>query len=60
MFRWIILILYVHDMLITTQDKSKVARPKAQLGLEFIMKDLGSIKRILDMKIHKNLVRERL
>ncbi|CAM6086082.1 unnamed protein product [Calypogeia fissa] len=51
-FGFIILVLYVDDMLIAAKDKSEIAKLKAQLSSEFSMKDLGSSKRILGMEIH--------
>ncbi|CAM6117598.1 unnamed protein product [Calypogeia fissa] len=53
-FGFIILVLYVDDMLIAAKDKSEIAKLKAQLSSEFSMKDLGPSKRILGMEIHRD------
>jgi hypothetical protein len=45
------LLLYVDDMLIASHEKSLVTELKAQRSHEFDMKDLGSTKKILRMKI---------
>jgi hypothetical protein len=47
----IYLLLYVDDMLIAAKDKSEIAKLKAQLNLEFEMKDLGAAKKILGVEI---------
>ena len=48
---FIILFMYVDDMLIIGHDSSKFYRLKRELSKFFSMKDLGSAKQILDMKI---------
>ena len=48
---FIILLLYVDDMLIVGQDVSKIKELKLELGRSFAMKDLGSAKLILGMRI---------
>ena len=48
---FIIPLLYVDDMLIIGHDSSKIDRLKRELSKSFAMKDLGSIKQILCMKI---------
>jgi len=48
---FIILLLYVNDMLIVGKDVSKINRFKKQLGESFAMKDLGADKQILGIKI---------
>ena len=48
---FIILLLYVDDMLIIGHDSSKIDRLKRELSKSFSMKDLGSAKQILGMKI---------
>lgn len=48
---FIILLLYVDDMLIVGQDASRVDRLKQDLSKSFSMKDLGPAKQILGMKI---------
>ena len=47
----IILLLYVDDMLIIGHDSSKIDTLKRELRKYFVMKDLGSMKQILGMKI---------
>ncbi|KAK3009893.1 hypothetical protein RJ639_012982 [Escallonia herrerae] len=51
----IYLLLYVDDMLIAAKSMSVVDDLKEQLKREFEMKDLGSAKRILGMKIQRDL-----
>jgi len=41
-------------MLIATRNKTHVHKLKAQLKKEFDMKDLGEVKKILDMKITRD------
>ena len=48
---FIILLLYVDDMLIICRDTSKIDRLKKELSMSFNMKDLGPAKQILGMKI---------
>ena len=48
---FIILLLYVDDMLIVWTDVSKIKELKLELGKSFAMKDLGSAKQILGMRI---------
>ena len=48
---FIILILYVDDMLIIGHDSSKIDKSKRDLNKSFAMKDLGSTKQKLGMKI---------
>lgn len=47
----IYLLLYVDDMLISYNEKSEIDFLKSKLCLEFEVKDLGSVKIILDMDI---------
>jgi len=54
------LLLYVDDMLIAVKNMSEVDKLKAQLKQEFEMKNLGAAKKILRMKIHKNMQEEKL
>ena len=51
---FIILLLYVDDMLIIGHDSSKIDRLKRALNKSFAMKDLGSAKQILGMKISRD------
>ena len=48
------LLLYIDDMLMTTQKKSKINKLKKLLSREFEKKDLGAAKKILGMEIHKD------
>ena len=48
---FLILLLYVDDMLIVGQDTSKIESLKKALGKLFAMKDLGLAKQILGMHI---------
>lgn len=45
------LIIYVDDMVVTGGDLEEVERLKDQLALEFEMKDLGSLKYFLGIKV---------
>ncbi|KAH9685421.1 Integrase catalytic domain-containing protein [Citrus sinensis] len=51
---FIILLLYVDDMLIAGPNKDRVQELKAQLAREFKMKDLGPANKILGMQIHQD------
>jgi hypothetical protein len=51
---FIILLLYVDDMLIVGRDTSKIDKLKEELSTSFSMKDLGSAKQILGMKISRD------
>ena len=51
---FIILLLYVDDMLVAGPNKDRVQELKAQLAREFDMKDLGSANKILGMQIHRD------
>lgn len=51
---FIILLLYVDDMLIIGHDAGKIERLKKELGKSFAMKDLGPAKQILGMKITRD------
>ena len=51
---FIILLLYVDDMLIIGHDSSKIDKLKRELRKSFAMKDLGSAKQILGMKISRD------
>nr|KYP77046.1 Retrovirus-related Pol polyprotein from transposon TNT 1-94 [Cajanus cajan] len=48
---FIILLLYVDDMLIVGKDVSKIDRLKKQSGESFAMKDMGADKKILGISI---------
>ena len=51
---FLILLLYVDDMLIVGQDRNKIAALKKDLGRCFVMKDLGQARQILGMKITRD------
>ncbi|KAH9751148.1 hypothetical protein KPL71_014161 [Citrus sinensis] len=51
---FIILLLYVNDMLVADPNKDRVQELKAQLAREFEMKDLGPANKILGMQIHRD------
>jgi ATP-binding cassette subfamily B (MDR/TAP) protein 1 len=51
---FIILLLYVDDMLVIGSDKDRVQELKAQLAREFDMKDLGPTNKILGMQIDRD------
>ncbi|KAL9274268.1 Retrovirus-related Pol polyprotein from transposon TNT 1-94-like protein [Drosera capensis] len=51
---YIILLLYVDDMLVAGSDMDEINRLKEQLSEEFEMKDLGASKQILGMSINRN------
>ncbi|KAE8713996.1 hypothetical protein F3Y22_tig00110202pilonHSYRG00134 [Hibiscus syriacus] len=51
---FVILLLYVDDMLVAGPNKDHIEELKAQLAREFEMKDLGSANKILGMQIHQD------
>ena len=51
---FIILLLYVDDMLILGQDKTRIADLKQNLGKSFAMTDLGLARQILGMSIWRD------
>ncbi|RVW83922.1 Retrovirus-related Pol polyprotein from transposon TNT 1-94 [Vitis vinifera] len=51
---YIILLLYVDDMLIAGSSIEKINNLKKQLSKQFVMKDLGAAKKILGMRIIRN------
>ena len=51
---FIILLLYVDDMLVVGPNKDQIQELKAQLAREFDMKDLGPANKILGMQIHRD------
>ncbi|CAA0837820.1 cysteine-rich RLK (RECEPTOR-like protein kinase) 8 [Striga hermonthica] len=57
---FIILLLYVDDMLVIGHDTSKIAQLKKELSKSFAMKDLGAAKNILGMKISRDRKNGRL
>ena len=48
---YIILLLYVDDMLIARSSIKEINNLKKQLSKQFAMKDLGAAKKILGMRI---------
>jgi ATP-binding cassette subfamily B (MDR/TAP) protein 1 len=51
---YIIILLYVDDILIVGKNVSKIARLKKELSKSFAMKDLGPAKCILGMRIERD------
>ncbi|KAH9743311.1 hypothetical protein KPL70_003257 [Citrus sinensis] len=51
---FIILLLYVDDMLVAGPNKDRAQELKAQLAREFEIKDLGLANKILGMQIHRD------
>lgn len=51
---FIILLLYVDDMLIVGRNASRIDRLKKQLSKSFAIKDLGLTKQILGIRIHRD------
>ncbi|CAL2270428.1 unnamed protein product [Prunus armeniaca] len=51
---FIILLVYVDDMLIVGQNSDKISKLKKELSKSFAMKDLGPTKRILGMSISRD------
>ncbi|KAE8687107.1 cytochrome P450 71A9-like [Hibiscus syriacus] len=51
---FVILLLYVDDILVAGPNKYHIEELKAQLAREFEMKDLGSANKILGMQIHRD------
>ncbi|CAN0846213.1 Retrovirus-related Pol polyprotein from transposon TNT 1-94 [Linum grandiflorum] len=51
---FIILLLYVDDMLVVGRNVGEIARLKEELSKSFAMKDLGPAKQILGMKISRD------
>ena len=51
---FIILLLYVDDMLIAGECKWEIDKLKGELSKEFEMKDLRTAKQILGMRITRN------
>ena len=52
---FIILVLYVDDMLVASKSMVEINRLKTQLARAFDMKDLGEAKQILGMEIHRDM-----
>ncbi|GJS70301.1 retrovirus-related pol polyprotein from transposon TNT 1-94 [Tanacetum coccineum] len=57
---FIILLLYVDDMLVAGPNKDRINKLKAQLAREFEMKDLGPANKILRMQLHRDRVSRKI
>ncbi len=51
---YIILLLYVDDMLVASANMGEIVKLKKQLSQEFSMKDLGEAKKVLGMRISRD------
>ena len=58
--RFIILLLYVDDMLVVGHDKSIINMLKKDLGSQFAMKALGPTQKILGMMIIRDIRNKKL
>ena len=57
---FIILLLYVDDMLIVGQDKELIEKLNTDLSKSFDMKDLGPTQQIIGMKIVRERTKKKL
>ena len=57
---FLILLLYIDDMLIAGQETRKIGSLKKALGKSFAMKDLRPTKKILGMHITRDRARKML
>ncbi|GKE37029.1 retrovirus-related pol polyprotein from transposon TNT 1-94, partial [Tanacetum coccineum] len=57
---FIILLLYVDDMLVADPNKNRINKLKAQLAWEFEMKDLGPANKILGLQIHRDRISRKI
>ena len=57
---YLILLLYVGDMLIAGECMEEISNLKQSLSMEFAMKDLGATKQILGMRISKDIETRKL
>ncbi|GKB97018.1 retrovirus-related pol polyprotein from transposon TNT 1-94 [Tanacetum coccineum] len=57
---FIILLLYVDDVLVAGPNKDRINKLKAQLAREFKMKDIGPTNKILGMEIHRDRVSRKI
>ncbi|GJR08587.1 retrovirus-related pol polyprotein from transposon TNT 1-94 [Tanacetum coccineum] len=57
---FVILLLYVDDMLVACPNKDRISKLKALLTREFEMKDLGPANKILGMQIHRDRVSRKI
>ncbi|KAH7849584.1 hypothetical protein Vadar_019987 [Vaccinium darrowii] len=51
---YVLLVLYVDDMLVAAKSKQEIGKLKSMLNSEFDMKDLGAAKKILGIEIHRD------
>ena len=58
--KFIILLLYVDDMLIVGQDRAQISKLNKELVESFDMKDLGPTKKIFGMEITRDRKNKRL
>lgn len=58
--KFIILLIYVDDMLVVGKDKDMIDRWKKDLGSQFAMKDLGPTQQILGMRIMHDRKKKKL
>ena len=58
--KFIILLLYVDDMLIVGHDRAKISKLKEKLAKSFDRKDLSPVKQILGMEITRDRKNRRL
>ena len=57
---YIILLLYVDDMLIVGSSTKEINNLKKQFSKQFVMKDLRDAKQILDMRITRDKANDTL
>ena len=57
---FVIMLLYVDDMLIVGKNVSRIDRLKKQLGESFAMKDMGAAKHILGIRIMRHIKEKKL
>ena len=57
---FVILFLYVNDILITGRNVSRIDRLKKQLSKSFSMKDLGPAKKIVGIRIERDRALKKL
>ena len=57
---FVILLLYVDDILIVGRNVSRIDKLKKQLNKYFSMKDLGSVKKILGIRIERDRASKKL
>ena len=57
---FVILLLYVDDILSVGRNVSRIDKLKKQLRKSFSMKDLGSVKKILGIRIERDRASKKL